>query len=278
VRVVVTGSNGQVGREVVESLETTGHTALAAGSADITSPELMREHITDVRPDAVIHCAAFTDVDGCELDPDRAMSVNGDGTRNVIEAAAAVDAFVVTLSTDYVFDGVKPAPYVESDAPNPLSAYGRSKLAAEDAVNPEAHAIVRTSWVCGHYGKNMVKTILRLAAEHDQLSFVRDQRGHPTIVADLAPMLVRIADERRAGIWHVTNQGAVSWYEFAQAVMRAAGHDPKRVHPITTAELQPPRPAPRPANSVLDSERLAPHELLPDFRDSLPDLVANLRL
>jgi dTDP-4-dehydrorhamnose reductase len=276
-RVVVTGSNGQVGREVVESLETSGHTAFAAGSADITSSDVMREHITEARPDAVVHCAAYTDVDGCELDIERAMRVNGDGTRNVIDAAEKVDAFVVALSTDYVFDGSKAAPYVESDPPNPLSAYGRSKLAAERAVDTERHAIVRTSWVCGRYGKNMVKTILRLAAEHDQLSFVRDQRGHPTLVSDLAPMLVRIADGRRTGIWHVTNQGAVSWYEFAQAVMRVAGHDPKRVHPITTAELQPARPAPRPANSVLDSERLASDELLPDFRDSLPALIANLR-
>src|SRR5262249_39803544 len=160
----------------------------------------------------------------------------------------------------YVFDGTKPAPYVESDRPNPLSAYGRSKLAGEETIDTARHAIVRTSWVCGRYGKNMVRTILRLADEHDQLAFVRDQRGHPTIVAALAPMLVRIADERRAGIWHVTNQGAVSWYEFALEVMRAAGHSPRRVTPITTAELQPLRPAPRPANSVLDSERLASSE------------------
>jgi dTDP-4-dehydrorhamnose reductase len=276
-RVVVTGSNGQVGREVVEALETTGHDTISAGSADVTSRDVMRAHISDMRPDVVIHCAAYTDVDGCELDVERAMRVNGDGTRTVMDAAEKVNAFVVALSTDYVFDGNKSAPYVESDAPNPLSAYGRSKLAAERAVDTERHAIVRTSWVCGRYGKNMVKTILRLAAEHDQLSFVRDQRGHPTIAADLAPMLVRIAADRRPGIWHVTNQGAVSWYEFAQAVMRAAGHDPKRVHPITTAELQPARPAPRPANSVLDSERLASDELLPDFRDSLPTLIANLR-
>jgi dTDP-4-dehydrorhamnose reductase len=275
-RIVVTGSNGQVGREAVEVLDRGGHAAVASFD-DITSIDAMRRNITDLVPDAVIHCAAFTDVDGCELDPQRAMRVNGDGTRNVIAAAEEANAFVVALSTDYVFDGTKPAPYVESDAQHPLSAYGRSKLAAEQAVDTTRHAIVRTSWVCGRYGKNMVKTILRLAGEHDQLRFVRDQRGHPTIVGDLAPMLVRLVEQRRTGIWHVTNQGAVSWYEFAQAVMRAAGNDPKRVHPITTAELQPPRPAPRPANSVLESERLASDELLPDFRDSLPALLANLR-
>ncbi len=271
-RVVVTGSNGQVGLEVNE------RAGGGIGSVDVTSPDAMREHITAVAPDAVVHCAAYTDVDGCELDPQRAMHVNADGVRVVLDAADACGAFVVVVSTDYVFDGTKTSPYVESDAPNPLSAYGRSKLAAERSVDLDRHAVVRTSWVCGRVGRNMVKTILRLMSGDGPLRFVDDQRGHPTIASDLAGGLLKIAEGRRAGLWHLTNQGAVSWYEFAREVVKAAGGDPSRVEPITTAELQPPRPAPRPANSVLASERLAPTDQLPDFRDTLPELVQHLLL
>ncbi|HYL50763.1 MAG TPA: dTDP-4-dehydrorhamnose reductase [Acidimicrobiia bacterium] len=269
-RVVVTGSNGQVGLEVAE------RAGGGIGSADVTSTDAMREHITSAAPDVVVHCAAYTDVDGCELDPDRAMHVNADGVRTVVEAADACGAFVVAVSTDYVFDGSKPSPYVESDQTHPLSEYGRSKLAGEQAVDLDRHAVVRTSWVCGRVGRNMVKTILRLMREDVPMRFVDDQRGHPTIAADLAVGLLKIAEGRRAGLWHVTNQGAVSWYEFAREVVKAGGGDPSRVEPITTAELQPPRPAPRPANSVLASERLTPGELLPDFRESLPGLVRAL--
>ena len=179
------------------------------------------------------------------------------------------------VSTDYVFDGTKPTPYVESDAPNPISVYGRSKLAGELAIDLERCAIVRTSWVCGAHGTNMVKTILRLLGRDGPLRFVDDQRGHPTIAADLAAMLMTIASERRTGIWHVTNQGAVSWFEFAQAVADAAGHDPRASNRSRPPSCSPPRAA-RPANSVLDTERLAKSELLPDFRASLETLISSL--
>jgi dTDP-4-dehydrorhamnose reductase len=258
--VAVTGARGQVGSEVV-----------ALGAEPIFDDVLT---LRRVDADVVIHCGAFTDVDGCETDEARAMRVNAEGTRHLLDVT---DAFVVYVSTDYVFDGTKQKPYVESDPTNPINAYGRSKLAGEHAIDPSRGAIVRTSWIVGRNGRNMVKTILRLFDSGTPLRFVDDQRGHPTIASDLASMLMRIGQERRAGTWHVTNQGAVSWYEFARGVVSAAGGDAGRVEPITTAELQPPRPARRPENSVLASERLRSDELLPDWRESLPALLASLR-
>ncbi len=277
-KTLVTGAGGQVGREVVELLADDDVIAVDHATLDITDAQAVRDLVIATRPDAIVHCAAWTAVDACESDPDRAFLVNATGVRNVANAARAVGAYVATISTDYVFDGTKPEPYDERDATNPESIYGKSKLAGELEVDPTS-AIVRTSWVVGRYGANMVKTILRLAGEHEKLSFVSDQRGHPTIAADLARMLCLFTRERLSGTWHVTNQGAVSWHEFAQSVLAAAGDDPSRVGPITTDELQPPRPAPRPANSILDNRALreAGIDLLPDFHESLQKLVTQLR-
>ena len=236
--------------------------------------------VTQWRPDVVVHAAAWTEVDACESAPDRAFRVNALAVRWVVEACDRVGAHLVHLSTDYVFDGIKADPYVEWDEPGPRSVYGASKLAGEREAEAlgAAATVVRTSWVAGEHGANMVKTVLRLAAEHDRLTFVDDQRGHPTFTADLAPVLRRLALDRRSGVHHVTNQGAVSWFEFAREVMRAAGRDPDVVAPIATAELHPPRPAPRPANSVLDNAVLRAAGLpeLRDFRAPLADLVARL--
>jgi dTDP-4-dehydrorhamnose reductase len=224
--------------------------------------------ITTLRPHAIVNCAAWTAVDACESDPDRAFASNALAVRNVAEAARRVGAHVCHVSTDYVFDGTKPAPYTEWDVPTPRSVYGASKLAGERELDIDA-TIVRTSWVCGAQGANMVKTML---------AFVDDQRGHPTFTADLATMIRKLVIDHRPGVFHVTNQGAVSWFEFAQAVMAAAGHDPDRVQPIATADLDPPRPAPRPANSVLDNAalRMSGIPLLEDFREPLARLVAVL--
>ena len=276
-RVFITGAGGQVGRELVDAF--VGHDVVAADHAtlDVGDRDAVVQAIAASAPDAVVHAAAWTAVDACEGDPDRAFRDNALATRYVAEAASRVDAGLCYLSTDYVFDGTKADPYDEWDAPNPTSVYGRSKLGGEEELDP-GDTIVRTSWVCGFHGGNMVKTILRLASEHDQLSFVDDQRGHPTFAADLARTVRTLVLEQRPGLFHVTNQGAVSWFEFARAVLSAAGLDPNRVDPITTAELDPPRPAPRPANSVLDNAalRLGGLDLLPHYRETLDPLVARL--
>jgi dTDP-4-dehydrorhamnose reductase len=202
--------------------------------------------------------------------------VNVMGTRHVAEGARRVDAPVLYVSTDYVFDGTKAEPYLEWDDTNPQSVYGRTKLAGERELDPGS-TVVRTSWVCGRHGNNMVKTVLRLAGQHDTLTFVDDQRGHPTFAGDLATMIHRLVVDRRPGTFHVTNQGAVTWWGFARAVLEAAGEDPERVKPITTAEY--PLPATRPANSVLDNAALrwSGVPLLRDFHEPLAEVVAALR-
>jgi dTDP-4-dehydrorhamnose reductase len=277
VRVFITGTGGQVGHELVAAFD--GHEVVAAdhASLDVGDRDAVLQAITSTAPDAVVHAAAWTAVDACEADPDRAFRINALATRFVAEAARRVGARVCYLSTDYVFDGTKPEAYDEWDAPNPTSVYGRSKLGGEYELDAD-DTIVRTSWVCGFHGQNMVKTILRLAGERDELSFVDDQRGNPSFAADLSAMTRRLVVDRRPGLFHVTNQGAVSWYEFARSVLQAAGLDADRVHPIKTADLDPPRPAPRPANSVLDNAalRLGDVPLLPHYRESLDPLVQGL--
>jgi dTDP-4-dehydrorhamnose reductase len=230
--------------------------------------------VEGVRPHVIVHAGAWTAVDACEGDPDRALAVNALGTRHVAEAARRFGAHVVYVSTDYVFDGTSTRPYVEWDPTNPVSVYGRSKLAGERELDPGS-TVVRTSWVCGAHGANMVRTVLRLAQEPGPLQFVDDQRGSPTFTADLAGALAVLATERLPGTFHVTNGGVTSWYGFARAVLETAGYDPDRVEPITTAELDPPRPAPRPANSVLENAalRLMGMALLPDWRDALERLL-----
>ncbi len=275
-RVLITGAGGQVGHELVETFRADGHDVhgFDHASLDITDRDAVMAAIIAVHPDAVIHPAAWTAVDACEADPERAFLVNALATRFIVEAARIVGAPVHYVSTDYVFDGTKSSPYVEWDATAPSSVYGASKLAGELELGAES-SIIRTSWVCGYHGGNMVKTILRIAAENDRLSFVDDQHGHPTFADDLAVMIKRIVVDRRTGTFHVTNQGAVSWFEFAQEVLIASGADPARVQPVATADLQPPRPAPRPANSVLENAalRLSGIELLDDFRIPLQRLV-----
>ena len=278
-KVLITGANGQLGHELVRATIASGHEVVATSheTLDITDKTAVEAVITETRPDVVIHAAAWTAVDACESDPDKALLVNGTATKFIADAAHAVGAHVVYISTDYVFDGSKTSAYDESDATNPQSVYGSSKLAGERALGA-TDAIVRISWVCGFYGGNMVKTILRLA-EQPQLKFVDDQIGNPTFADDAAEMIVRLATEKRPGTWHVTNQGEVSWYEFAREVLIAAGFDANKVAPIKTHELQPPRPATRPFNSVLNNASLknAGIALLPDFREPLARLVSQIQ-
>jgi dTDP-4-dehydrorhamnose reductase len=280
-RVLVTGAGGQVGRDVVAACEQAGDDVIGADHAtlDVTDRDAVLGAVLSTRPDVVIHTAAWTAVDACESDPDRAHLHNALAVRWVAEACRRGDVHLVHLSTDYVFSGDKNTPYDEWDAPSPRSVYGRSKWAGEtESLTGGSATVVRTSWVCGEHGANMVKTVLRLARDDPELAFVDDQRGHPTFTADLAPVLRRVAVDRRPGLHHITNQGAVSWFEFARAVLEAAGQDPERVRPIRTVDLQPPRPAPRPANSVLDNAvlRLSGIPLLPDFHEPLERLVKSL--
>lgn len=281
-RLLVTGGGGQLGTDLVAAARAAGHEVRSFSrtgelAGDVTDAEAVRRAMAAAAPEVVVHAAAWTAVDDCEADPERALAINGGGTAHVVAAAREVGAHVAYVSTDYVFDGTKAEPYREDDAPAPTSAYGRSKLAGERALDP-SDATVRISWVCGAHGANMVKTILRLAAGDGILRFVDDQVGHPTFTADLAPALLELALAREPGTWHLTNQGAVSWYGFAREVLAAAGHDPDRVHPIATAELDPPRPAPRPANSVLANARWEATGRAPldDFRIPLRRLVAEL--
>jgi dTDP-4-dehydrorhamnose reductase len=276
-RIFLTGSEGQLGTDLLPVLANDEVIAPSEADMDLRDADSVRDAIVAAKPEVVMHVAAFTAVDRCETEPELAHAVNAVGTENVAAGARAAGAHVLYVSTDYVFDGSKPDPYVETDTPNPISVYGRTKLAGEQAL-AATDTVVRTSWVVGAYGANMVKTILRLAESNPELSFVDDQRGHPTFTADLASMMRRLAEARAEGIFHVTNQSAVSWFEFAQAVLSAAGEDPNRVSPIATADLQPARPAPRPANSVLDnaSLRREGYELLADFHEPLQRVVTQL--
>jgi dTDP-4-dehydrorhamnose reductase len=297
-KVLVTGAGGQLGRDVTDALSgavppgglegspSTGRLGVrppveVVGAdrkrLDVTDRTAIMAAVCEVRPDIIIHTAAWTAVDACEADPEKAFGVNAMGTRHLAEAARRYGAHLVYISTDYVFDGTSPWPYLEWDAPHPLSVYGRSKRGGEMEVDPGA-TIVRTSWVCGARGSNMVGTILRLAATEGPLRFVDDQVGSPTFTADLAGALAVLATEKLPGIFHVTNQGVASWYELAAAVLEVAGDDRSRVEPIRTADLVPARPAPRPANSVLENAalRLAGLPLLPDWHDGLGRLVPAL--
>ncbi len=278
-RIFLTGARGQLGTELVERFTAAGHalTAVDIDDVDLCDRAAINAAISAARPEAIVHPAAFTAVDRCETEPETAFAVNVLGTRHVAEAARAVGAPVTYVSTDYVYDGTKDTPYLEWDEPNPQSVYGLSKLAGERELGPDA-TVVRTSWVCGFHGANMVKTILRLADQPGTLRFVDDQRGHPTFAADLAETIEMLVTERAPGLFHVTNQGAVSWFEFARAVLEAAGHDPSRVEACATSDLQPPRPAPRPVNSVLDNAalRLSGLPVPRDFREPLAELTARL--
>ena len=281
-RVLITGGNGQLGVDLAAEHAAACDDVVAVGHADldITDRDAVLGAVTSLRPHAVINCAAWTAVDACEADPDRALAANGLAVRWLAEACHRVDAHLVQISTDYVFDGTLDRAYHEWDATNPQSVYGSSKLAGErEALALGAGAaVVRTSWVCGANGANMVKTIMRLAQQQPQLSFVDDQIGHPTFTTDLAAALRRVAVDRRSGVVHLTNQTSTSWFGFAQDVVEAMGRDREMVQPIATAQLQPPRPATRPANSRLDNAvwRASGMPALRDYRDPLGEVVRAL--
>jgi dTDP-4-dehydrorhamnose reductase len=261
-RVLITGAGGQLGRALADAFAHDAVTALSRRDWDVTMPPPAWLD----PPDLVLHAAAWTDVDGAEADPQGAAAVNVGGTAH----ASSLGAPLVAYSTDYVFDGRKREPYVESDGPSPLSAYGRTKLHAEAAAGPDAW-IVRTSWLFGPTGHNFVRTMLRLGAERDEVAVVDDQRGCPTYVGHLAAATRELVDgDLPHGTWHLAAEGDCTWADFAEAVFAGAGLS-CRVRRISTAELA--RPAPRPAYGVLRSERPgAP--VLPHWRDGLHECLA----
>lgn len=256
-RALVTGAAGMLGSEVVQALRG-GWDVVEADLAefDVADAEATLSAIGDVSPELVVNCAAYTDVDGAETHTEEAFAVNASGAGSVARAAAAVNAFLVHVSTDYVFDGRSREPYTEDDEPNPLNVYGETKLAGEREVEASGadSLIVRTAWLYGRGGKNFVDTILRLAGTDETLRIVDDQRGTPTSARDLAVIIKELAAGRPDGMVNATNTGAASWYEFALEILRVSGHTSADIEPIATSAY--PRPAVRPRSSVLSLKRL----------------------
>jgi dTDP-4-dehydrorhamnose reductase len=271
VKLLVTGAKGMLGQAVVAEATARGHDVDARGrdALDITDLDAVRATLAERRPDVVLNCAAWTDVDGAETEEEAARAINAVGPGHLATAAEAAGAFLVHVSTDYVFDGSskRGEAWVESDPVAPLGAYGRTKLEGEQriAAAGDGHAIVRTAWLFGPGGRNFVDTMRRLGAERDELQVVADQVGCPTYTGHLAEALLEIAERRAAGIHHAAGGGACSWFDLALATFDATGTR-VRVTPVTTDAF--PRPAARPAWSVLGSER--PDAVrLPDWRDGL---------
>jgi len=274
VKVLVTGAGGMLGRDVVHACELRGHrvTGLARAELDICDGPAVDATVARARPDAVVNCAAWTDVDGAEDHEDEALRTNSEAAGIVASAAAGVGATVLYPSSDYVFDGNKDTPYVESDITGPLSAYGRTKLAGETSTqvaNPH-HMIVRSSWLYGAGGRNFVETMLALGADQPEVLVVSDQFGCPTYTAHLAASIAELIEGEAYGIHHVAGGGSCSWYEFAQEIFDQSGVD-CRVMAATTDMLA--RKATRPAYSVLGTKR-SDARRLPSWKQGLAAYLA----
>ncbi len=280
-RVLIAGANGMLGLDVIRAAQRAGHQPLASDlpELDITDAAVVSEALRDAQPDAVLNCAAFTDVDGAQSHPDQAAAVNAAGAGNLARAAADAGVPLLHVSTDYVFDGRppldasgRPRPYLESDPTGPLSVYGRTKLDGERLVldASDAHTVVRTAWLFGLGGRNFTATMLSLADERECVQVVDDQIGSPTWTGHLAPALIGLLEREVRGLVHLAGAGAVSWNGFAREIFRQAGRS-CRVEAISSAEMS--RPAPRPAWSVLETERddVLP---IPDWRDGLAGYLA----
>jgi len=277
VKLLIAGAAGMLGRDVMLAAGNAGHQVVGFGHAelDIADEAAVSTKVEAERPDVVINCAAWTDVDEAEENEEDATRVNGVGAGNVAAAAGAVGASAVYVGSDYVFDGSKGAPYVETDQTAPLSAYGRSKLAGEEATREanKRHFIVRSAWLFGVGGPNFVETMLRLAADHGEVLVVRDQVGSPTYTWHLAYGIVRLIEGVEFGIHHMAAAGACSWYEFAREIFEQASVE-CQVMSATSEMLG--RPAPRPAYSALASQREHAIEL-PSWQDGLAAYLAQRR-
>jgi dTDP-4-dehydrorhamnose reductase len=276
-KLLVTGAAGMLGRDVMLAAGNAGHQVIGFGHAelDVADKTAVDTKVEAERPDVVINCAAWTDVDGAEESEAEATRINGAAAGHLAAAAASVGASVVYVSSDYVFDGSKGAPYVETDQTAPLSAYGRSKLAGEEATRSanKRHFVVRSAWLFGTGGRNFVETMLRLAADHGEVLVVRDQVGSPTYTWHLAYGIVRLIEGVEFGIHHMAAAGACSWYEFAREIFDQAKVECK-VMSATTEMLG--RPAPRPAYSALMSQREHAIEL-PSWQDGLAAYLSQRR-
>lgn len=281
-KVLVTGAAGQLGTDVVSLFQEAGHTVFACdrNNLDITDQDACFMALNELKPNAVIHCAAYTAVDQAEQEVDSAFAVNADGTRNLVIASERIGAKFCYISTDYVFDGLSKEPYHEYDNTNPQSIYGKSKRAGEILVQSlsSAYFIVRTSWVYGLHGNNFVKTMMRLGAEKPEIKVVNDQKGSPTYTVDLAHFLLELVQTEKYGIYHASNTGTCTWYEFAEAIFAEAElltdkSYPAKVNPCTTEEY--PLPAPRPQNSVMEHVAIRTNGLtdLRPWREGLRDFL-----
>lgn len=278
-KVFVTGVKGQLGYDVVNELEKRDIEAVGVDiqEMDITDRDSVNRVIRQEVPDAVIHCAAYTAVDAAEENEELCRRVNAEGTRNIAEVCKDLDIKMIYISTDYVFSGQGERPWEPEDEREPQSVYGQTKYEGELAVQEllERYFIVRIAWVFGVNGKNFIKTMLKLSENHDMITVVNDQFGSPTYTYDLARLLVDMVQTEKYGIYHATNEGICSWYDFACAIFEEAGVDVK-VIPVSTEEYA--AKAPRPANSRLDKEKLTENgfEKLPPWRDALKRFLLQL--
>jgi len=278
-KVLVTGVKGQLGFDVVNELNKRGITSIGVDidEMDITDPESVKTVIGEAAPDAVIHCAAYTAVDAAEDNEDICRRVNRDGTQNIANVCKELDCKMVYISTDYVFDGEGTRPWEPDDKQTPLNVYGQTKYEGELAVmnTLSKYFIVRIAWVFGINGKNFVKTMLNLAKTHDKLTVVNDQTGSPTYTYDLARLLVDMVLTDKYGIYHATNEGFVTWYDFACEIFKTAGVDIE-VLPVPSSEY--PTKAKRPSNSRMSKDKLKENgfEPLPTWQDALKRYIAEL--
>ena len=278
--VLVTGYKGMLGTDLMKVLQEE-HEVIGADieECDITDIKSTIGFISDVRPDVVIHSAAYTNVDGCETDVELAYRVNALGPRNVAVACSQINAAMVYISTDYVFDGNKGSSYMEDDATNALSVYGKSKLAGENYVRTllNKHYIVRTQWLYGVHGRNFVRTMLSLAKERDEINVVDDQFGSPTFTLDLAKAIMELIEAPSYGIYHITNSGVVTWNQFTKDIFEIAGIENVNVVPITTEEIN--RPAMRPKYSPLENFnwKLNGQVELRSYKEALRDYIKEIQ-
>jgi dTDP-4-dehydrorhamnose reductase len=277
---VVTGVKGQLGYDLVKQLSGNNHEVFGTDRnlLDITDEAAVYAFIEEVKPDAILHCAAYTNVDAAEENKEAAYAVNALGPKYLAQAASKVGAKMVLVSTDYVFNGNATEPYEVDHPSEPLGVYGETKLAGEEFVKQhlDQYFIVRTAWVYGINGNNFVKTMLRLGKERDEVGVVHDQVGSPTYTVDLAAFMIELVQSDKYGVYHATNEGVCSWYDFAVEIFKQAGMDVK-VNPLTSEQF--PRPAARPKYSVLSKKKIVEQGFTPlrDWKEALAAYMEELK-